>query len=429
MLPSRTQSLLLVSNCGQLLTLAGPARPRVGTEMSDVGLVRNGAVLIRDGRILRAGPADRIGRSPEARGARRVDACRRVVLPGFVDSHTHALFAASRVDDYVARLSGATYSQIARAGGGIQASARRVRQASEAALVSRLQSSVRLFLEHGTTTAEVKSGYGLDVAQERKLLRVIARVAARGEMDLVPTLLAHDVPARFKRRRAAFLRLWTSRFIRGIARAHLAECFDVFCDRGYFSVAETRRLLAAAARAGLRLKLHAEQLGRSGAALLAARMRAVSVDHLDHLTERDGRRLRVTGTIATLLPGSVLHLGTGPYPPARRLIGAGVPVAVATNFNPGSSPTPNMQMILALACSQMRMTPAEAIVAATINGAYAVGRGARVGSLEPGKQADLVIMDVDDYREIPYFFGMNHCMMTIKNGRVAYDKEGRGASG
>ncbi len=394
--------------------------------MGEPGLIRNGAVLIRGATIELAGPLDRVTRSPAARGAECIDLRGGVILPGFVDSHTHALFAASRVDEYEARIRGATYSEIAEAGGGIQASARQIRAMSERKLIRRLTEVVARFVEHGTTTLEIKSGYGLEPAQELKMLRAIKKASSRVMGELIPTLLIHDVPARLKPRRAAYLRLVVRRLIPEVARRMLAECFDVFCDRGYFSVAEARSLLAAAAQAGLKLKLHAEQLAHTGAARMAAEMGAVSVDHLDHVSDADIRRLRKHGTIATLLPGSVLHLNSGRYPPARRLIDAGVPVALASNFNPGSSPTLNMQMILALACSQMRMTPAEAIAAATINGAHAIGRGDRVGSLEPGKQADLAVMDVDDYREIPYYFGMNHCRLAIKKGRLIFSKRGEG---
>lgn len=421
---SAWQKRLLVLNCGQLLTLKGPSGPRPAAEMREVGLIRKGAILIKGERIEQVGPQDQILRSYQARAARHFDAQGKVVLPGFVDSHTHALFAASRVDEYEARIRGATYSQIARAGGGIQASARHIRLAGRLSLVRRLLDTLRLFPEHGTTTVEVKSGYGLEPSQELKMLRAIRGAARASPLDVVPTLLIHDVAARYKSRRAAYLRAITERLIPHVVRERLAECFDVFCDRGYFSIAETRTLLTAAAHAGLKLKLHAEQLARSGAARMASELGALSVDHLDYLRDADMPGLRRRGTIATLLPGSVLHLGSGPFPPARRLIEAGVPVALATNFNPGSSPTLNMQMIMALACSQMRLTPAETVTAATINGAYALGRGHLVGSLEPGKQADVVIMNVEDYREIPYYFGMNHCAAVIKRGQVLDKKKG-----
>ncbi|RJR47049.1 MAG: imidazolonepropionase, partial [Desulfobacteraceae bacterium] len=383
-----------------------------------MGLIEPGALLIANGLVVRVGRERQVACLALARRADCLDAGGRVVMPGFVDSHTHALFTGPRLEDYLARIRGATYSQIGRAGGGIQASARQMRHVGEPALTRRLSSAIDLFLEHGTTTVEVKSGYGLEEDQEWKMLKAIGGAAAEhgARIDLVPTLLAHDVPARFRRYRQRFLDLWNNDLIPRAGAAGLAECFDVFCDRGYFSIAEARQLLTAAAGAGLRLKIHAEQLAHTGAARLAASLAAVSADHLDHVTKADINHLRQAGTIATLLPGSTLHLGTGAYPPARQLIDAGVPVALATNFNPGSAPTANMQLMLSLACSQMRMTPAEAVTAATINGAYAVGRGTRVGSLEPGKQADLVIMNVSDYREIPYYMGMNHCETVLKKG-------------
>jgi imidazolonepropionase len=423
-MPAAKHRAILVKHCGQLLSLQGPPRARRGKEMSDLGLIRNAAVLLRGGKILRVGPEPSVARSPEAKGALAIDAGGQVVLPGFVDSHTHALFVASRVEEYVARLRGATYTEIAAAGGGIQASARHMRSASEPFLRRRLQQAIALLLEHGTTTAEVKSGYGLEVAQELKMLRIMAAMARRMPIGLVSTLLVHDVPASFQNRRAAYLEVVTRRLIPRVAREGLAEFFDVFCDEGYFSVTETRILLTAASRAGLKLKLHAEQLAPTGAARLAAEFRAVSVDHVDLITEEDIRVLRASPTIATLLPGSVLHLACPRYPPARRLIDEGVPVALATNFNPGSSPTPNIQLMMALACSQMRLSPEEAITAATVNGAYAVGRGETVGSVEPGKDADLCILGLTDYREIPYYFGMNHCATVIKKGRVVYRKAG-----
>ncbi len=420
--PVPTGHDLLVVNCGQLLTLRGPRRPRAEHELSDLGLIRNGALLIRDRTVQVVGPQSHVIRNPMARRAASLDARGKVVLPGFVDSHTHALFAAPRLDEYTARLRGASYEEIAKLGGGIQASAKKIRSTSEAVLVEHLTQVIRLFIQHGTTTAEIKSGYGLEIAQERKMLRVIKTVAARSSIDLVPTLLIHDVPARFRSRRQQFIKLVTEQLIPTAARLGLATFCDAFCDRGYFSVAEARDILNAASRAGLKLKLHAEQLVHSGGARMAAALQAVSVDHLDHIKKPDMSGLRRAGTIATLLPGSVLHLGMTAYPPARRLIEAGIPVALATNFNPGSSPTLNMQMILSLACSQMRMSPAEAISAATINGAHAVGLGDRLGSLEVGKQADLVIMDVSDYREIPYYFGMNHCETVVKKGRVVWSR-------
>jgi imidazolonepropionase len=390
--------------------------------MAELGVIRRGALLLKDGVISSVGPEASLSRSPEARRAFHIDANGKVVMPGFVDSHTHALFAAPRLEEYVARVAGASYEKIARVGGGIQTSAKQVRLATHSMLAKHMDAALKRFLEYGTTTAEVKSGYGLEPAQELKMLRVIRRAAAHSEITVVPTLLIHDIPARLKKHRRRFIQLVIDRLIPEAARHGLAEFCDVFCDRGYFSVVESKAMLGAALQRGLKLKVHAEQLTHSGAARMASGLGAVSADHLDHMTQADIRQLRNTGTIATLLPGSVLHLGSMRFPSARQLINDGVPVALATNFNPGSSPTLNMQLMLSLACSQMRMSPEEAVTAATINGAHALGRGERMGSLEVGKQADVVIMDVSDYREIPYYFGMNHCRIAIKKGRVVYSR-------
>jgi imidazolonepropionase len=393
--------------------------------MGDIGLIRNAAVLIRDGRVMAAGRTKELQRVLRADSARQLDAGGRVVLPGFVDSHTHALYPSPRLEEYVARIQGMSYEAIAERGGGIQASARATRQASEQDLIAHLERMGALFFEHGTTTAEVKSGYGLMPREELKLLRVIQQVGRETVFEWVPTLLAHDVPRSLWRRRAHYVETIMPRLIHQVAREKLARFFDVFCDRGYFTVAEMRRMFRVATEAGLKLKAHAEQLTHTGAARAAAEFGALTIDHADRLSEADVRWLSRTPTMVTLLPGSTFHLGLCAYPPARGLIDAGVAVALATNCNPGSSPTVNMQMILSLACAQMRMTPEEALTAATINGAWALGRGDDIGSLEAGKQADLLVMDVRDYREIPYLFGMNHCCAVIKKGRLVVPRRKR----
>jgi imidazolonepropionase len=342
-------------------------------------------------------------------------------MPGFLDSHTHLVFAGSRVEDYEQRILGKTYEEIAAAGGGIQLSARLLRGTTRRELAARACRFLTEFAAHGTTTIEVKTGYGLDISGEMKILEVIRQLRRISPLELVPTLLAaHALPAEFKGRSKAYVELMARRLIPEVARKKLAEFVDCFSDRGAFSVAECRRLLAAGARHGLIPRLHAEQLSRTGASRLAVEAGAASADHLDHVSNADIRALARSDVVATLLPGANFHLGLGRYPPARRLIEAGAAVALATDFNPGSSPTLNMQFILSLACTAMRMTPAEAISAATINAAYSLRRGHRLGSLEPGKQADLAVMDVSDYREIPYYFGWNHCVMTVKRGRVIF---------
>jgi imidazolonepropionase len=344
-------------------------------------------------------------------------------MPGFVDCHTHLIFAGSRVEDFDQRIRGKTYEEIAAAGGGIRFSAKQLRRASATELVSQAKRIVSQFAAHGTTTIEVKTGYGLGVAGERKTLQVIQGVQNVSPLELVPTLLAaHALPAEYASRRQAYLNLVLQRLIPMVARKKLAEFIDCFCDRGAFSVSECRTVLATGRRYGLFPRLHADQLAHTGASQLAIELGAASADHLDWLTVSDIRAMGRSSVVATLLPGSNFHLHLRRYPPARRLISAGVIVALATDFNPGTSPTINMQFVLSLACTAMRMTPAEAISAATINAAYALRRADRLGSLEPGKQADIAVMDVRDYREIPYYFAWNHCVMTVKRGRVIYSR-------
>ena len=357
--------------------------------------------------------------------AEAVDCRGSVVMPGFVDPHTHLVFAGSRVGDYEKRLQGKTYEEIARAGGGIRLSARRVRQASVNSLVRQAEGFLKQFAAHGTTTLEVKTGYGLAVTQELKLLEAIRRLRQTSDLELVPTLLAaHALPPEYAARPDAYIETVVRELIPTVARKKLAEFIDCFCDRGAFSVEHCRRVLAAGKRQGLIARLHAEQLTRTGASRLAVEVEAASADHLDKVSAADIRALARSEVVATLLPGANFHLGLKTYPPARKLIEAGAIVALATDFNPGTSPTPNMQFILSVACSALRMMPAEAISAATINAAYALRRADRLGSLEPGKQADLIVMDVGDHREIPYYFGVNHCRMTVKAGRIIWNRAG-----
>jgi imidazolonepropionase len=414
---------LFFRDAAQLLTLAGPPAPRRGRALGELGIVRRGGVLTQGEVILRVGSTRSLEREALRLGAGAIDCRGRVLMPGFVDSHTHLVFAGSRADDYEMRLRGKNYEEIARAGGGIQSSARRIRQASVASLAQQARAFLNQFAAHGTTTLEVKSGYGLEIAQELKILRAMQKLQDDAALELVPTLLAaHALPARFRGRRRQYVDDVIARLIPLAARAKLAEFIDVFCDRGAFTVAECRRVLAAGKRLGLIPRIHAEQLARTGATRLGIELGAISADHLDMLAAGDITALAQSEVIATLLPGANFHLGLGTYPPARKLIDAGAAVALATDFNPGTSPTLNMQFVLALACTQMRMTPAEAVAAATINGACALRRSGRVGSLEPGKQADFIVLDVADYREIPYYFGVNHCVATVKRGKIIHSR-------
>lgn len=419
----------LVTNCAQVLTLRGPV-PRRGARLAEPGIVKDGAILVLDGRIAAVGPRRRIERLPETRRAPKIDVRGGVVLPGFVDSHTHLIHAASRAREYEQRISGATYEEIARAGGGIVSSVRKLRQAPAEDLKSRALAHLAQFGAHGTTTLEAKSGYGLDWPSERKILIALRELGREQPLEIVRTFLgAHVVPPEFRGRGPQgadeYVDLICRNWIPRAAAENLAEFCDVFSDRGAFTVAQSRRILKAARACGLHLRLHAEQLARSGAARLAIEMHASSADHLEKVSTADIRALARSEVVCTMLPGCCFHLGLAHYGPARRLIDAGAIVALATDFNPGTSPTLSMPMILSLACTQMLMTPAEAIAASTINAAYSLRRHDRIGSLGVGKFADLAVFDVADYREIPYYFGVNHCRLTIKRGRIVFSRLGR----
>jgi imidazolonepropionase len=413
---------LIIENVSQLVTLAGPARPRAGAEMRELGILVGGALLARDGVIVAVGAASEV--EPQAGPhAIRFDARKSVVMPGFVDAHTHPVFAGTREDEYEMRAAGLTYQQIASQGGGIRSTVRKTREASEDDLFEMALPRVRRLLEHGTTTVEAKSGYGLTLDDELKILRVIQRLNTETPLELIPTFLgAHEIPDEYRGAREDYIRLVTDEMLPRVAAEGLARYCDVFCESHVFTVDESRRVLARAKELGLGVRLHAEQLSLSGGASLAAEFGAATADHLEWIDAEGIIALRRAGVIAVLLPGAVFNLGLTRYAPARAMIEAKLPVALATDFNPGSSPTPSMQMILSIACTQMRMTPAEAITAATINAAYSLDGGKRIGSLEVGKQADAVVFDCSDYRQIPYLFGINHALVAIKSGRVVVDR-------
>jgi imidazolonepropionase len=394
---------LAVLGCSQLVTLAGPKRPRTGAAMRDLAIIDDGAMLIAGDRIERTGPRSEI--EPLIGGECAViDAGGRVVLPGFVDAHTHPVFAGNRVNEFEQRAAGASYAEIAAAGGGIRSTVRQTRAASEAALLEATNRYVGWFLASGTTTIEAKSGYGLTPEDEYKLLRVIRGIQP---LRCVPTFLgAHEIPDEFRKCPAQYVDLLVEEMLPAVAAQKLAEYCDIFCEPGIFGIGDSRRILTAARSLGLGLRLHADQLSQSGAAELAAELHASTADHLEHTGPEGIAALHAAGVQPVLLPGSVYALGSARYPDARAMIEAGLGVVLATDFNPGSSPTPSLPMILSLACTHMHMTPAEAVTAATINAAYSLGRGGEIGSLEPGKYADFVIHDCHDYREIAYFFGI-----------------------
>jgi imidazolonepropionase len=417
---------LLITGASQLLTLSGPT-PRRGGSLSDLTLIKNGALLIRDGEILAAGTRAKIESYSATRNAEKLDVAGRVILPGFVDSHTHLIHAASRAEEYELKIKGASYEEIARKGGGILNSVKKFRASSAIALKNRAAAALQEFASYGTTTIEAKSGYGLDVASELKTLSLYKELSAQQPVEIASTFLgAHVVPAEFRKYADGsekYIRLLIKQLLPEVAVQNLAEFCDVFCDRGAFTREQSEHILQEGQSHGLIPRLHAEQLSHTGATELAIQLGAASCDHLEQINAADIRALSKSNTVATLLPGCDFHLGWKQYAPARKLIDGGAIVSLATDYNPGTSPTVSMPMILSLACAQLRMTPAEAIASATINAAYALRREKRIGSLEPGKQADLAVFDVEDYREIPYYFGMNRCWMTIKRGEIIYVKD------
>jgi len=411
---------LVVWNCSQLVTLAGPRRARCGAEMRDLAVIPDGAMLVYDGRIERVGTQREV---MEASGGcyEVVDAGGRIVMPGFVDAHTHPVFAGTRADEFQQRIEGATYAEIAARGGGIRRTVRLTREASEDELLAAARRYRGWFLRGGTTAVEAKSGYGLSLDAELKMLRVIARLAMEDNMRYVPTLLgAHEVPDEYRGRMDEYVELLVNEMIPQVAREHLAESFDAFIEPSVFPVEKVRPVLQAAQRAGLRLRLHADQFSADYGSLLAAELGADTADHLESTTPAGMAALDGAGVMPVLLPASVYALGSSRYPAARKMIDMGMPVVLATDFNPGSSPTTSMPMAMSLAATQMKMTAAEAITAATINAAYSLRRGALIGSLEAGKWADFVIHDCDDYRELPYFFGRDPAIAVYVAGACTY---------
>ena len=344
-------------------------------------------------------------------------------MPGFVDAHTHPVFAATRADEYEMRAGGATYEQIAAAGGGIRSTVRKTRSASEDALFNTARRRCGWFLRMGTTTIEAKSGYGLSLESELAMLRVIRRLNAENFLRLVPTFLgAHEIPDEYRGRTSEYVDLVTNEMLPAVAHDSLAEYCDVFCEPKIFDAANTKRILAAARALDLGIRVHADQLSRSGAAEVAAEVGATTADHLEQIDQSGIDALAAGGVQPVLLPASVYTLGSKRFAPARAMIASGLGLVLATDFNPGSSPTPSMPFVLSLACTQTGMTPAESVTAATINAAYSLARGNSIGSLEPGKQADFVIHDCSDYREIPYFVGLEPAHSTFLGGRLVYSR-------
>jgi len=392
-----------VVNIGQLVTLAGPTRPRVGAEMLELAILQDAALIVENGRILSVDRYSNL-REQVAAATTVIDAQGSLVTPGFVDAHTHLVFAGNRAAEYEKRIGGATYQEIAAAGGGIQSTVAMTRAASEEELLQQARIHRDWMLRSGTTTLEAKSGYGLNYETELRILRVLARLNAEGPARIIPTLLAaHTVPREMASCRSDYLAIIIDELLPVVAEQQLARYCDAFCDDHAFTVDETRLVLEAAKKHGLGLRIHAEQFRPGTGAALGAEFRAATVDHLETVTTETLHQLREAGVQPVLLPASVFCLGRTQYPPARRMIEMGLPVVLATDFNPGSAPAPSMPFTLSLACLQMQMLPAEALVAATINAAYSLSLGEEIGSLELGKAADFLIHESRDYRELAYY--------------------------
>ena len=417
---------MLLANIGQLLTLQsntakpGPLR---GPDLKQLGIIEDGAVLCLGGKIVSVGTTKDALRDPWLKKQRtrvtEIDCAGKVVLPGFVDSHTHPVFVSPRLVDFEKRIEGASYEQIAAVGGGIRSSLEDVRKAGKQALAEKVLAVLHDMAAHGTTTVEAKSGYGLTVESELKSLEAIRRAASRWPGTVIPTLLgAHAVPNEFKGRSQSYVEIICKEMIPHAAKRKLARFVDVFCDHGAFTAPETAQIFASAEQHGLSVRAHMGQLSHT-ALQPFLRFHPASFDHMDHVSDDDILELAKRDIVATLVPGANYFLGLKEYPQARRLIDAGVPTALATDYNPGTSPTLSMPMAMSLACTHMKMSPAETIAAGTINGAWALRVADRKGSVEPGKDADLAVFAVDDYREIPYWFGANLCAMTLTNGMAA----------
>jgi imidazolonepropionase len=420
-------SVLFLANIGQLLTLRSRSSkpgPRRGPDLKELGIIKNGSVLCLGGKIVSVGSTKAALRDPWLKKNRKkvteIDCTGKVVLPGFVDSHTHPVFVSPRLVDFEKRIEGASYEEIAAAGGGIRSSLEGVRTAGKRVLAEKVLAALRDMAAYGITTVEAKSGYGLTVESELKSLEAIREAASRWPGTVIATLLgAHVVPKEFQGCSPKYVELVCKEMIPQAAKRKLAQFVDVFCDQGAFTAAETEQIFEAAEQHGFSVRAHMGQLSET---LLRPflRFNPASFDHMDHVNEDDIAQLARHDTVATLVPGANYFLGLNEYPRARKLIDEGVPVALATDYNPGTSPTLSMPMAMSLACTHMKMSPAEAIAAATINGAWALRVADRKGTIEPGKDADLAVFAVEDYREIPYWFGANRCSMTIMSGTVAH---------
>ncbi len=411
---------LLITNAAELATPLG--HPEF--KPAEFLILHDAAVAAFRGQIVWVGPSAEVKKNVQLETpAQFVDAAGKTVTPGFVDCHTHPIFFGAREDEFEMRIAGKSYEEIARAGGGIRSTVRKVRKASKEELIAAALPRLDRFLALGTTTIEAKSGYGLSLADEIKLLEVIRELDALHPLDLVPTFLgAHEIPDEYRHNKSAYVDLVIEEMIPAVRERGLAEFCDIFCESQVFDAADSRKILTAARDAGFALKIHAEQLTRTGGSALAAELGAISADHLENTTPDDWEKMKASNVAPVLLPGAVFFLGKERYAPGRQMLDFGLPVAVATDFNPGSCMSESMPMMLTLSCLKLRLTPAEALTAATYHGALAIQRGNLLGTVEVGKKADLVIWDAPNHKHLPYHFGINLADRVIKNGKVVYEK-------
>lgn len=414
---------LIVKNAAQLATVAIPSTTAPNAELK-LSCLENAVIACYQGKIVACGAgADLLTALEPTPNCQTIEAQGKTIVPGFVDAHTHPVFARTREQEFEQRIAGKSYQEIAQSGGGIRSSVRALRQTSKEELIEQALPRLDRFLQHGTTTIEAKSGYGLSPEAEIKMLEVIQALRQLHPIDLVPTFLGgHEIPDEFRENRLAYIELLEQEMLPRVREQNLAEFCDVFCEPHVFTVAEARRILQAGLAVGLKPKIHAEQLSHNGGSVMAAELGAISADHLDFIDSVGIASLKAAQVVPVLLPGSVFFLHLSQYAPARQMLKAGLPVALASDFNPGSCPCFSMPMIMALACTQMRMTPEEALIAATFQGGRALNRTGKIGALAVGLPGDFVIFEVANYQSIPYHFGGNLVQHTIKNGKVVYSR-------
>ncbi len=408
---------MIIFNAKELLTLKGKAKVRSGKEMSELGIIHDGAVAIDGGEIIDVNVSSEILAKYESDNM--IDALDKVVMPGFVDPHTHPVFYETREKEFEMRVMGKTYVEISQSGGGIRSSIAGVRNASEDELYKLARKRVEKIISNGTTTLEAKSGYGLTTESELKMLRVIKRLNDDLPIDIVPTFMgAHEFPTEYKDNKEEYIRILKEEMMPEVKKSGIAEYVDIFTEDHVYNIEQSRDILQTAKDLGFKIRMHADEIEPIGGAELAGELKAVSADHLGACSDAGIAAMRDNGVIATLLPGTIFSLGMPKYARARDMISAGCPVALATDYNPGSCNCDSMQFVITLACLQMKMTVAEAITASTINAAYALERGDKVGSIEVGKKADILIMDMPSYQFLPYHFGSNNVETIIKNGKI-----------